>query len=368
MMNPCVIAFAFAMALTRPAVAQSDLQIKSDDEIHRYLLTRVEKHELPGIVAGIAQPNQLRIGAAGFRKIGDRTQIGIHDTMHLGSCTKAITATMIGRLVDQKMMNWDQTIAETLPDFSKSIHEDYAKVTLYQLLAHRSGMPVNGDWWAVASSGADDLTQRRTQIAIGACSKKPAHAPGTKFEYSNLGYVVAALMATKVTGRDWETLIEDEIFKPLGMDSAGFGPPGTKDQVDQPWGHRMSAGHLKPTQLDNSPTLGPAGTIHANLEDWAKFAMVHADTDNEFISPETRQRIQTPLKGQDHALGWIVTRRPWANGIALTHSGSNTAWFCTLWVAPQIKRAYLAATNAADDHVPKVIDGVIAKLIELDRK
>ncbi len=265
-------------------------------------------------------------------------------------------------------MNWDQTIADTLPDFAKAIHEDYAPVTLYQLLAHRSGMPANGDWWATAGSSADDITQRRTQIAIKACGNKPAHAPGTNFEYSNLGYVVAALMAAKVTGRDWETLIEDEIFEPLGMRFAGFGTPGTKDRVDQPWGHRLIRGKLVPTQLDNAPTIGPAGTIHANLEDWAKFVLVHADTDNDFISPETRQRIHTPLEGQDYALGWIVTRRPWADGIALAHSGSNTAWFCTLWVAPKKKRAYLAATNVADDNAPKVIDGVIAKLIELDRK
>ena len=55
--------------------------------------------------------------------------------------------------------------------------------------------------------------------------------------YSNQGYAIVGAMLEKITGQDYETLMTEKLFKPLHMDTAGFGPPGTTDKVDQPWGH-----------------------------------------------------------------------------------------------------------------------------------
>ena len=65
------------------------------------------------------------------------------------------------------------------------------------------------------------------------------------------------------------------LFAPLGMERAGFGPPGDAARVDQPWGHRRQGEKTVPLFFDNPSSLGPAGTVHASLEDWAKFAALH---------------------------------------------------------------------------------------------
>ncbi len=103
----------------------------------------------------------------------------------------------------------------------------------------------------------------------------PLTKPGSTYAYSNVGYVLAGLMAEHVSGQSWETLMNKRLFEPLGMTSAGFGSPGHPGKVDQPWGHRDSGGEVRPTQVDNAPVMGPAGTVHCSVPDWAKFASLH---------------------------------------------------------------------------------------------
>ena len=77
--------------------------------------------------------------------------------------------------------------------------------------------------------------------------------------YSNQGYAIVGAMLEKITGQDCETLITERLFKPLHMDTAGFGPPGTKDTVDQPWGHIHKLFMTIPMQADNPPAIASAG-------------------------------------------------------------------------------------------------------------
>ena len=137
------------------------------------------------------------------------------------------------------MLSWDSTIKQVLPELSKKIHTDYHDVTLSQLAMHYGGLPANArNWWL---NGGDDITQRRELIAADSLATAPKHKPGTKYLYSNLGYMIAGLMAARTTGKSWEQLVREEVFEPLNLKSAGFGPPGTKGGVDQPWGHVIGA-------------------------------------------------------------------------------------------------------------------------------
>ncbi len=343
-------------------------ELANDPEILAFLSDIVENDKtIPGMVAAIVTANEpIRIAAAGVRKSDSEESLTVNDIMHLGSCTKAITATAIGRLLDQEKIRLDLTIEEALPELSEKIHEDYATVTLQQLLQHRSGMPANAQsWWL---QGGDDLSELRMKIASVILKQKPEYEPGTKYQYSNLGYVVAGLMAAQAAGKSWEELMREEVFEVLELDSAGFGIPGTKGQTDQPWGHRIIEGEPKPVQFDNAPALGPAGTVHMNLSDWGKFVMIHArEENNGYLSDETMQSLHDPGDEGTYALGWGVHPRGWAGGNALSHSGSNTMWYCTAWVAPKKRTAYLVATNVMGKDIPKVVDRTVGKLIELNK-
>jgi CubicO group peptidase (beta-lactamase class C family) len=182
------------------------------------------------------------------------------------------------------------------------------------------------------------------------------------------------MIAANTENTTWEKLIQRELFDVLGMKSASFGPPGTKDKTGQPWGHIPVGENLVAQQGDNPPTLGPAGTVHLNLIDWAKFALAHAGcSDPKIVSDETMKVLHEIVKQDDrdqnnYACGWMVLQRPWARGTALTHSGSNTMWYATVWVAPNNDSVYMAAINAGiNEGILKATDQAIGELIGIHR-
>jgi CubicO group peptidase (beta-lactamase class C family) len=126
--------------------------------------------------------------------------------------------------------------------------------------------------WFIADAGSKPQTQR-LQALKQSLSKKPEFGSGSKHQYSNLGYVIVGAIVEKVTGMSWEKAIQERIFKPLEMKTAGFGGTGTPGQIDQPWGHK-EGGRSVPANgpsVDNPPILGPAGCVHCSIQDWAKF-------------------------------------------------------------------------------------------------
>ena len=196
--------------------------------------------------------------------------------------------------------------------------------------------------------------------------KEPRGRPGSTYAYSNVGYALAGLMAEQVTGESWEVLMRRRLFEPLGMDSAGFGTPGGPDRVEQPWGHHVSGNEIKPTQQDNAPALGPAGTVHCTIPDWAKFAALHlrgAQKKAKLLKPATFRALHTPAQDGEYAGGWNVLERSWAGGRTLMHNGSNTSWYATIWIAPARDFAILIATNQGGAAAAAACEQAVEKLI-----
>jgi len=312
-----------------------------------------QKYKLPGLTGAIIYGNRIvGLGAVGIRRVGSDQPVTLEDQWHIGSCTKAMTASLIARLVEQGKLSWDTTIAEVFPELSQTMDPAYQQVTITQLLSHQSGAPgklgPDRSWL-----DAPTVAQQRWDLVQQVLSRPPEAPPGTKMIYSNAGYVIAGAMAEKVTGKSWETLMRQEVFEPLGMASAGFGPPGkrwgtSQGAVDQPRGH-LSLWLLRvPTFADNPLAIGPAGTVHLSMRDWAKFVAAHlqgARGQGGFLKTSSFQKLHTSPSGYDYGLGWGVTTRRWAGGPVLVHHGSNTMWFATVWLAPKRNFAVLVATN-----------------------
>jgi CubicO group peptidase (beta-lactamase class C family) len=119
--------------------------------------------------------------------------------------------------------------------------------------------------------------------------------------------------------------------------------------VAQPFGHRRTKTTAVAVFEDNPPALGPAGTAHMTLRDWAKFAALHLGVPGPdgkpLLASASLVALRTPSVGE-YALGWNVTQRAWAPGPILTHTGSNTTWFCVAWLAPEAKFGVLVTCNA----------------------
>ncbi len=359
-------AWIAAAVLFGPGVAAQSNEEAAESEAIRNLVTeRILSKRIPGMIAAIADSDKLRaIGAAGYRKVGLPEPMTDSDEVHIGSCAKSMTAVMLATLVEEGALRWESKLVEVIPALNGVVHPDYAGLTLWQLVTHRGRVPANAEsWWTHADM---ELKARRLEHVKESLKDAPTVERGA-YLYSNLGYVAAACMAEAVTGETWESLIQARVFGPLGMASAGFGPPGTTGEVDQPWGHSRDGESWKPSQQDNPEALGPAGTVHCSMADWARFAALQLPAgEPAILNREALDKLVEPTG--EYAAGWVVLERGWAEGKALAHSGSNTMWFSTVWVAPKLNRAFLVAINSSDAASALICDEVISELIEIDRE
>lgn len=305
-------------------------------------------HELPGLGAAIVTDEGLQmLSTTGVRRKGDATQVTDQDLWHLGSCGKAITATMIARLVEAGKLRFEQTLGETFPELDGKMSDQMKKITLVNLLSHTSGLPANFNLLNYVEE--KNVARARRKVLREAIDTELQSNPGEKFSYSNWGYTLAGHMAEKATGKSWETLMKLEVFKPLKMSTAGFGGTGTPGKTDQPWPH-IGSGVPTPAngkEMDNLPVMGPAGTIHMSLEDWGKFVTEHLkghQGKSDYLTQASFQKLHTVVK-DNYALGWMSAPRPWAGGSALNHGGDNTMNHAVVWAAPQKGFAVLVVTN-----------------------
>jgi CubicO group peptidase (beta-lactamase class C family) len=341
----------------------------SGDPAVTSLLTPIRaKHKVPAMAAALVTSKGLvTVGAVGTRKRGTETGVTLNDQWHLGSDTKAMTATLVARLVEKGRLKWESTVAEVFPDLAPGFSAEARTITVLQLLSHRSGLKPNPD--LVVYGGADG-TKERLRVVKDELSKAPNHKPGTHYEYSNLGYAIAGAITEKITGKSWEQAMRDEVFDPLGMKSVGFGGTGTPGQVDQPWGHSPDGRPVfgNGPAMDNPPVLSPAGRVHCTIQDWAKFIadqLRGSEGKPALLNSASYQKLHTPPFEGEYALGWLAVERAWGGGMVLNHAGDNTMNFANVWVAPHRDFAVLVCVNQSGHTAFQASDEAVAALITL---
>jgi CubicO group peptidase (beta-lactamase class C family) len=314
-----------------------------------------EEENLVGLAAMVMVDGQLEAAAAhGERKIGSGVSLEIGDRWHLGGISKSITATMIGRLVEAGQIEWTDTVGEVFPE--ASVHEDWNRVTLRQLLTDTAGAPTDFPMEVLRQRPAlgAECTQARREAVLDVIAKPPAYPPGERNAYSNVGYTIVGAMAERVTGATWEDLMQREVFEPLELSGAGFGPPRSGDDtLEQPRGHRAVLGGTFPMddKADNTPIMGPAATVHMTLSDLCTFATEHMRGrrgEGELLSEENYQRLHT-LELQSYACGWAV-REPTFEvpHRVYWHNGSNTMWYALVVFIPEKSMVIAVASNDGD--------------------
>jgi CubicO group peptidase (beta-lactamase class C family) len=337
-----------------------------------------EEYTFPALAVAVIVDGKLHAaGVVGVRKHGSDVKAEPNDPFHLGSCTKAMTGSLIGLLVQQGKLKWETTLAEYFPDLKDKMHPDYRSVTLVHLLSHRAGVPTMTDGFAPIEGQElgqviamkSPRQQRRRVVEIVLC-RPPINKPGDKQEYSNAGFAIAGAIAETITSEDYEVLLRRLLFEPLGMTSAGFGAMGTSGRVDAPWQHRKQGDQLIPIDpgpaSDNPPFITPAGRVHCSIYDWAKYIQcILAATRGErgLLSPDHVRQLKEPPFNGGYALGWGLCERDWG-GKVLQHAGSNGMNYCVVWVAPQRNFAVLAATNRGGDGAAEGLDRLCAAMIK----
>lgn len=358
-------------SLNDTADSAEALPVATWEDFSDPLAAILSESEAPAIGAARIQNGEItHAGTVGLRSASDTVEVTDWDKWHLGSNTKAMTATLVAVFVDDGLLEWDSTLDELFPEID--VHSDYQSVTVEMLLSHSGGtwgnLTEHTDVWSYMREEGD-VVEVRESVATAVLEQAPEVTPGTVFLYSNVGYMIVGSALERISGQSWESLMQQHLFDPLEMNSCGFGAPDFEGQLEHPWGHYNGV-PVDPTlsTADNPTSLGPAGTVHCSLIDWSTFVseqMKAYRQESTLLSVAQSQQI---FEGQlnDYAMGWSIVERSWANGEAFTHSGSNTMNMSVTWAAPELDTAFLVVANAASDSIYRDLDETVGLLLSID--
>lgn len=310
----------------------------------------------PAIGALVMRDGRIeQLSVRGVRRNDQPEAVAADDTWLIGSTGKPMTVALIAKLVDRGTLSWNAPLSEMLPDLSGGMRPEYRAVTLVQLLSHRSGLPENlADTKLLDAFFTDTrpLPEQRLALIAAALKEAPVAAAGGEFAYSNTGFLVAALIAERKTGKTFEMLMQQEVFEPLKMTSVGFGPtPG-----GQPLGHRAGAPvtHAPARSDDGVPMVyTAAGNLHMSLHDWAQFCLdqlAGSQGRDALLSSASYQLMQTAQPGSPSGMDWGVQDSiAGRKGPVLVHGGSDGNWLAWAVLFPQSNTGVLVVANGAAD-------------------
>lgn len=332
--------------------------------------------QLPGLAAVVVRSDGTpRVYVSGERRIGKGDLITTADRMHLGSLTKAITATLIGTLAEKGVMTLETTIGQTFPELSPKMQPAYRQVTVRQLLTHFAGISTYRTNVSLLPmlTLKGTATEQRYEFLQRVLAEPPRFDPGTRSEYSNAGAAIVGAMAERIAGSPYRELVERLVLAPIGA-RAAFGNPGLAAEP-QPWGHRTILGTIVEVPpaypLHTTPlAIEPAGDGSPSVPDYGRFLQLHLRGlrgRDGGLKARTIQELhgRSPDKSQrDRALAWSVMPR----GGVESHEnvGSYGAYIAYATIQPTRDVAVGVFTNLGGgqelrDAVARIALGIAAR-------
>ncbi|MBL7761724.1 MAG: serine hydrolase [Sediminibacterium sp.] len=255
---------------------------------------------------------------AGYADAGTQQPLTRSASFNLASLTKQFVAMMIMQLKEKQQIQYDHKVQQYFPAFP------YPDITIRHLLTHTSGLP---EYFELTDRFSNTLdTATNTKILNALNQYKPAlhFTPGSRWEYSNTGYVLLASLITEITGQPIEQVFQDKICKPLGMKNSfayyhymkGTLLPNQKRVL----GFERVNGKNEPNDLIRADGAVGDGNFYSSADDLLKWDQ--ALYTNQLVSASTLQEAFTPVKLNDgktenYGFGWQINR----NGAQVSHTG-----------------------------------------------
>lgn len=216
----------------------------------------------------------------------------------IGSITKQFTAAAILRLQDKGMLSVHNTVADYLTDFPA---DAAGKITIHHLLTHTSGIPNFTDFPEIVLRRTDAISPHELYDFI---KRKPLEfAPGSRFRYSNSGYIVLGEIITRVSGQSYEAFLHKEILKPSGMLNSGYArrEAGLPDRAV---GYTTeTGGQLVTAPVIHFSVLHTAGALYSTVEDMLLWD--NSLTERAIFSDSSIRLMFTPHT-DFYGYGWYI--------------------------------------------------------------
>jgi len=338
----------------------------------------VARYHLPGIAVGVIENGQVvYTRTVGETIAGSGQKITPQTLFKIASNSKAMTTALLGRLVDQGKLRWDDPVTKYLPQFRMNDPWVTANMRVADLLTHSSGLPEGGGdlmLWPEPNAFT------RADIIHGLAFIKPGYSFRSQYQYDNLLYVVAGEVAAAAGGAPYETLMRREVFEPLHLDRCQVGAWNRDTVGDVATPHRRDGGRNVPipeAAAIPAITSAAAGGIRCDLTDmlsWARNWLVPTTAQLKWLSPVQRGVLQAP-----HMLIPVSEqRRAWDNTHVMAygygwrmadvdgqwsvwHTGTLNGMYSMLALLPDRKSGFVFMINGEADDARTVLGEALMK-------
>ncbi len=254
-------------ALTTPAPQINPLVKALALEYDEYFKEKIQSKHIPGAAICIIKDDKIvHIKGYGIKDISTRDSVGIHTVFRLGSVSKSIAATLAGILVEDSLLNWDNNVKSYLPDFRLKTEASTNELKIRHILSHTTGL-IRHSYTNYIEDG------KSLEEMIPELSNVNLIGPvGSVYSYQNLAYSLIDPIIETSTGMDYETTLEERLFRPLNMKNSSASYEGIVENSDIAYPHHYYKGRLRKSRITKKYyNAAPAGGINASIWDMANF-------------------------------------------------------------------------------------------------
>ena len=377
-MKRLIILLVALMWLLPGSFAQNILSKEDISNIESYIEQIRADWQIPGMAVSILKDGDLILCKGYGVKNLDNPQdsVDIHTLFQIGSVSKSFTAYLLATLVEEGLLNWEDTVKNILPDFEMYDPWVTEHLQVKDLTSHRTG--IGGQ----VGTYIPNLGYDRDDVYAMMGLLKPAYTFRGEYQYNNITFIPAAMIIEKVTGKSWEDNIRERIFEPLGMTESTFNGEGfaEAENVALPYEFLSREGKMVINPLHGEEqalwwltVIGPAGSICCSTTDlikWAQFQLNDGKADGkELISKKNMDYLhkgvtitsQSASKTTLYGHCWFIEQSN--KGRLFFHTG--TTWGMTTLCAfvPELNLALTVQVNSEAPSDPRY--AIMRRLIDL---
>jgi CubicO group peptidase (beta-lactamase class C family) len=260
-------------------------------EFDAYAEAAMKSWQMPGMALVLVKDGQVLLKKAyGLRELGTQNRVTTQTQFACASTTKAMIATCMGILVDEGKVNWDDPVIKHLPQFH--LYDPYVtrELKVRDLFTHNSGVG-NADFlWSLMNISSEEILHKMQAV-------EPSYSLRSSFIYQNIFYLAAGKVIEKVSGQSWENFLQTRLFKPLAMNNSYPTLKSTPTtNLSRP--HFRVNGVIKVIEASSADQVGPAGSVHACIDDMAKWVTCMLDSSKyaggRLLEPHTWAELFRP--------------------------------------------------------------------------
>jgi CubicO group peptidase (beta-lactamase class C family) len=341
-----------------------------------------QEWQVPGVgVAIVHRDRVLMASGMGVQQVDQTVPVDGQTLFAIASNTKAFTTMALAKLVERGKLSWDDPVRKHLPDFA--LHDRWisTELNVRDLVTHRSGLGTfSGDllWWA-SDYSRKELTSKLRHLP-------PEGTFRSHYGYSNVLYIVAGQVIEAVSGESWESFVQKEILRPLGMHRTLVSVRDLVSAGNYAQPHKTLPNRSQPIPWMNWDNMAPAGSLISSPEDMAKWVAALLRNASQLEGPLVKQKTlldlwapQTIVPISDASASRFPSThfRAYGSGWALSdyhgrkliaHGGGYDGMYSQVMLVPQEQLGVVVLTNSMTGYPSAATYELIDLALELPHR